>query len=41
MESEEFGEMVRAKKTRTKFINHGIKFLRHYGFDGIDLGILN
>ena len=37
MESKEFSLMVKEKKTRVNFINHGIKFLRYYGFDGIDL----
>lgn len=37
MESKEFSQMVRSEKTRLNFINHGIKFLRFHGFDGIDL----
>lgn len=39
MESDEFSAMVKEKKTRLVFIYHAIKFLRHHGFDGLDLGI--
>ena len=38
MASEEFSAMVKHKQTRKKFINHAIRFLRFYNFDGIDLG---
>lgn len=38
MESDEFSAMVSEKKTRLVFIYHSMKFLRYYGFDGIDLG---
>jgi GH18 family chitinase len=38
MASDQFSAMVKEKTTRTKFIEHAIKFLRHYGFDGLDLG---
>ena len=39
MESDEFSAMVSEKKTRLVFIYHAMKFLRHHGFDGIDLGM--
>ena len=38
MGSQEFSTMVKKRETRKKFIDHAIKFLRHYGFDGVDLG---
>jgi chitinase len=37
MESKEFSAMVSEKSTRQSFINHAIKFLRGYGFDGVDI----
>lgn len=40
MESREFSAMVKQKRTRQEFISHAIKFLRHYGFDGLDLGMV-
>lgn len=38
MKSREFSRMVRNVFTRENFINHAIRFLRYYNFDGIDLG---
>jgi len=37
MASKEFSKMVKLRETREKFINHLIKFLRLYEFDGVDL----
>jgi GH18 family chitinase len=41
MGSKEFSNMTKSKETREKFILHAIKFLRLYGFDGVDLGKKN
>lgn len=38
MGSSEFSNMTKSQETRKKFILHAIKFLRLYGFDGVDLG---
>lgn len=38
MKSKEFSTMVKRMSSREHFINHAIRFLRYYGFDGIDLG---
>lgn len=37
MESQEFSDMVSEQRSRIIFIYHAIKFIRYYGFDGIDL----
>lgn len=40
MASEEFSAMSKRKQTRERFIQHAIKFLRFYNFDGIDLAFI-